>query len=104
MPDHDEDFPDAEWWGRPQDDPKLIAVQDKARAEFRRQHPPVNCWIDGVQTIELYLAGVRRAQVERDRSTLIAPPKRRFAYVNSSWIVRAGRECPRAGKRPVAPI
>jgi hypothetical protein len=70
MPDHDEDFPDAEWWGRPQDDPKLIAVQDKARAEFRRKHPPVNCWIDGVQTIELYLAGVRRAQVERDRSLI----------------------------------
>lgn len=65
-----DDADDAEWTGRPQDDPRLHAMAAKARAEFRQKHPPVNCWIDQVQTIELYLDGVRRAQVERDRAMI----------------------------------
>jgi len=70
MPDFDDDFPDAEWTGRPQDDPKLLAMLAAGRAEFRRKHPPVNCWIDSVETIELYLGGVMRAKVERGRSVI----------------------------------
>lgn len=70
MPDFDEDHPDVEWWGRPQDDPKLHAALEKGRAAFRREHPPVDCWIDGVQTIELYQGGIVRARVERGRSQI----------------------------------
>lgn len=70
MPDDDEDVPDVAWWGRPQDDPKLHAMLEKARAEFCAAHPPVNCWIDRVQTIDLYQDGMIRAQVERGRSMI----------------------------------
>ncbi len=70
MPDLDDDFPDAEWTGRPQDDPRLHAQQANARAEFRDLQPPVNCWIDRVDTIELYLDGALKAQVERGRSAI----------------------------------
>ncbi|MFG1320482.1 hypothetical protein [Xanthobacter autotrophicus] len=70
MPDaaDDDDIP---WSGRPQDDPMLHAARAKRFAEFRREHPPVNCWIDKVQTIDLYLDGARRALVERDRALIL---------------------------------
>lgn len=59
------------WWGRPQDDPALRAALDKRRADFRRAHPPVTCWIDKVGTAELYLDGVRRALVDRGRALVM---------------------------------
>jgi hypothetical protein len=67
----DKDHPDQAWWGRPQDDPALRAALDKRFADFRVEHPPVNCWIDKVGTAELYLGGVRRALVERRRALVI---------------------------------
>ncbi|MBA4174457.1 MAG: hypothetical protein C0511_17835 [Hyphomicrobium sp.] len=70
MPDaaYDDDMP---WTGRPQDDPALRTALEKRFADFRRAHPPVNCWIDKVQTIELVLDGIRRALVERDRALIM---------------------------------
>lgn len=70
MPDaaNDDDMP---WAGRPQDDPALRAALDRRFADFRRAHPPVNCWIDKVGTAELYLGGVRRALVDRRRALVI---------------------------------
>lgn len=68
MPDHDEDFPDAEWTGRPQDDPRLHAAAKLTNAANLAEHPPVNCWIDAVQTIDLYLDGRHRARVFTDRA------------------------------------
>jgi hypothetical protein len=59
------------WWGRPQDDPALHDALNKRFADFRRAHPPVNCWIDKVGTAELYLGGVRRALVERRRALVM---------------------------------
>lgn len=59
------------WWGRPQDDPALRAALEKRFADYRREHPPVNCWIDRVQTTELYLEGVRRALVDRSRALIM---------------------------------
>lgn len=80
MGDIHDDFPDAEWTGRPKDDPELIAMQNAARAKFRREHPPVNCWIDGVTIVELYLDGVVRARVERFQSL-------RLSY-SETWVLR----------------
>ncbi len=70
MPDaaNDDDMP---WTGRPQDDPAHRAALKKRFADFRREHPPVNCWIDKVGTAELYLGGVRRALVDRRRALVI---------------------------------
>lgn len=70
MPDatNDDDEP---WTGRPQDDPALQTAIAKRIAEFRRDHPPVTCWIDKVGTIELYLDGTRRALVERRRALIM---------------------------------
>lgn len=70
MPDaaNDDDMP---WTGRPQDDPALRAALNKRFADFRRAHPPVNCWIDKVGTAELYLGGVRRALVDRRRALVM---------------------------------
>jgi hypothetical protein len=62
---------DEPWTGRPQDDPALRAAVDKRIADFRREHPPVTCWIDKVQTIELYLDGVRRALITRSRALIL---------------------------------
>ncbi|MBY0224636.1 MAG: hypothetical protein K2Q28_02385 [Hyphomicrobium sp.] len=62
---------DGAWWGRPQDDPALHDALNKRFADFRRAHPPVNCWIDKVGTAELYLGGVRRALVERRRALVM---------------------------------
>jgi len=62
---------DTQWTGRPQDDPALRAALDKRRADFRRAHPPVTCWIDKVGTAELYLDGVRRALVDRGRALVM---------------------------------
>lgn len=62
---------DEEWWGRPQDDPALRATLDKRRADFRREHPPVTCWVDMVGTAELFLEGVRRALVDRGRALIM---------------------------------
>lgn len=59
------------WWGRPQDDPALHDALNKRFADFRRAHPPVNCWIDKVGKAELYLGGVRRALVDRRRALVI---------------------------------
>lgn len=59
------------WWGRPQDDPALRSALDKRLSDFRRAHPPVNCWIDKVQTIELFLDGVRRVLVDRGRALIM---------------------------------
>ncbi len=59
------------WTGRPQDDPILHAALERRLADFRREHPPVNCWIDKVRTIELVLNGVRRALVDRDRALIL---------------------------------
>lgn len=67
----DKDDKNQEWWGRPQDDPALHAAREKRFAEFRRTHPPVNCWIDRVQTIELFVDGVRRALVDRGRALIV---------------------------------
>lgn len=64
----DEDMP---WSGRPQDDPALHAGLQRRCAAFRLEHPPVNCWIDTVQTIELYLDGARRALVDRGRALIM---------------------------------
>lgn len=70
MPDaaNDDDMP---WTGRPQDDPALRTALDKRFADFRRAHPPANCWIDKVGTAELYLGGVRRALVDRRRALVM---------------------------------
>lgn len=70
MPDaaNDDDMP---WTGRPQDDPALRTALDKRFADFRRAHPPLNCWIDKVGTAELYVGGVRRALVERRRALVL---------------------------------
>lgn len=68
MPDFDEDHPDVEWWGRPQDDPRLHAAVKAANAANLIEHPPVNCWIDAVQTIDLYLDGRHRARVLTDKA------------------------------------
>jgi len=65
---NDDDMP---WTGRPQDDPALHAAREKRFAEFRRAHPPVNCWIDKVQTIELFVDGVWRALVDRGRAVIV---------------------------------
>lgn len=67
----DKDDTSQEWWGRPQDDPALHAAREKRFAEFRREHPPLNCWIDRVATAELYLGGVRRALVDRGRALVM---------------------------------
>lgn len=67
--DHERD--EGDWWGRPQDDPALHAAREKRFAEFHRAHPPVNCWIDKVQTIELFVDGVRRALVDRGRALIV---------------------------------
>lgn len=61
---------DAAWWGRPQDDPALHAGLQRRFEEFRREHPPINCWIDTVQTVELYVDGARRALVDRGRALI----------------------------------
>lgn len=63
MPKFDEDDPDAEWWGRPQDDPRYLAAAKAAREAYLAAHPPVDCWIDSVETIDLYLDGRHRARV-----------------------------------------
>lgn len=57
----DDDY--ADWSGRPQDDPRLIAAAKAARAAYRAAHPPVDCWIDAVMTMDLYLDGRHRARV-----------------------------------------
>lgn len=64
----DEDHPDAEWSGRPQDDPRYIAATKAARQAYRTAHPPVNCWIDSVQEIDLYLDAKHRARVLTDKA------------------------------------
>lgn len=58
-----------EWTGRPQDDPRYVAAADAARRAYRAKHPPVNCWIDSVQEIDLYLDGKHRARVLTDKAT-----------------------------------
>lgn len=70
MPDatNDDGMP---WTGRPQDDPALRAALEKRFAEFRREQPPINCWIDKVGTADLYLNGVRRALVDRRRALVM---------------------------------
>lgn len=64
-----DDDSNTEWRGRPQDDPRYIAVAKAARQAYRVQHPPVNCWIDSVQEIDLYLDGRHRARVLTDKAT-----------------------------------
>lgn len=54
---------DSAWSGRPQDDPRYLAAARKKREAYRAAHPPVNCWIDAVQTIDLYFDGKHRACV-----------------------------------------
>ncbi|MFC3071597.1 hypothetical protein [Shinella pollutisoli] len=61
MPDIDDH--DAEWRERPQDDPRYVAAAKAAREAYLAAHPPVDCWIDSVQTIDLYLEGRHRARV-----------------------------------------
>lgn len=68
MPDFDDDFHDMEWWGRPQDDPRLHAAIKAANAADLIENPPVNCWIDAVQKIDLYLEGRHRARVFTDKA------------------------------------
>lgn len=65
---NDDDMP---WTGRPQDDPALHAALEKRFADFRREQPPINCWIDKVGTADLYLDGVRRALVDRRRALVM---------------------------------
>lgn len=60
---------DNEWTGRPQDDPNYIAAAHAARQAYRAKHPPVNCWIDSVQEIDLFLDGRHRARVLTDKAT-----------------------------------
>lgn len=59
---------DTEWSGRPQDDPRYIAAAKAARQAYRAKHPPVTCWIDSVQEIDLYLDGLHRARVLTDKA------------------------------------
>jgi hypothetical protein len=61
---------DAEWTGRPQDDPRYIAAATAARQAYRAKHPPVNCWVDSVHQLDLYLDGRRRARVLTDKATV----------------------------------
>ena len=61
---------DAEWTGRPQDDPRYIAAATAARQACRAKHPPVNCWVDSVHELDLYLDGRHRARVLTDKATI----------------------------------
>lgn len=63
MPGTDDDFAAAEWTGRPQDDPRYVAAAKAAREAYRAAHPPTDCWIDSVTTMDLYLEGRHRARV-----------------------------------------
>ena len=58
------------WSGRPQDAPALLAAREEALAAFRADHPPIDCWIDSVAKVDLYLAGTRRATVDRGRAQI----------------------------------
>lgn len=71
MSDNTDPLDDQAWWGRPQDDPALRAAREERFADFRRAHPPINCWIDKVDTVELFLSGVRRALVDRRRALIV---------------------------------
>jgi hypothetical protein len=64
----EDDHDDAVWTGRPQDDPRYIAAAKATREAYRAEHPPVNCWIDSVQEIDLYLDGKHRARVLTDKA------------------------------------
>lgn len=64
------DNDDAEWTGRPQDDPRYIAAAVAARQAYRAKHPPVNCWVDSVHELDLYLDGRHRARVLTDKATI----------------------------------
>ncbi|ABS65782.1 hypothetical protein Xaut_0525 [Xanthobacter versatilis] len=70
MGDTDDDFDDTEWCGRPQDDPHRLAMLEARRQSFRAEHPLVDCWVYRVQTIELFLGGVRRVLVETTRALM----------------------------------
>lgn len=84
----DEQDPDAEWTGRPQDDPRREAAFKAAIAESRRKKPPINCWIDAPLRLDLFVDGQHRAQVDR-RSALISildeqgSVMRSFTYLRS---------------------
>ncbi|BCH14975.1 hypothetical protein [Mesorhizobium sp. L-2-11] len=64
-----DDDSDTEWTGRPQDDPRYIAAATAARQAYRAKYPPVNCWIDSVHELDLYLDGRHRARVLPDKAT-----------------------------------
>lgn len=70
MAESSDDGSDTEWTGRPQDDPRYIAAAAAARQAYLAKHPPVNCWIDSVHELDLYLDGRRRAHVLTDRATV----------------------------------
>lgn len=65
-----DDRDDIAWTGRPQDEPKLVAALREGRRVYRLAHPPTDCWIDCVQTIELYQGGRLRARVDRNRALI----------------------------------
>lgn len=65
-----DDDSSIEWSGRPQDDPRYIAAAAAARQAYRAKNPPVNCWMDSVHQLDLYLDGRHRARVLTDKATV----------------------------------
>lgn len=55
----------AEVLGLSDDRSKLRASVDRNRRQYRIAHPPIDCWIDTVENVELYQAGILRAKIER---------------------------------------